>query len=163
MKITRKDGQLHVEIEDFVSPTIIERLAQQSGVLQPQIEDWRAMVDCVMIDPVYDGEVFNVALSDIAAEEGRPGIGRLHPTRARRRDHGRGEDHRHGGRRSAGDGTGIVANSASRPPACGFSPLPIIVGILWLQGRRRAIGRSIAPRSTLTLQGTRRRPLLLFG
>ena len=23
------------------------------------------MVDCVMIDPVYDGEVFNIALSDV--------------------------------------------------------------------------------------------------
>lgn len=69
VKVTRKDGQLHVEIQDFVSPTIIERLAQQSGVLKPQIEDWRAMVDCVMIDPAYDGEVFNVAMSDVPARK----------------------------------------------------------------------------------------------
>ena len=33
--------------------------------MRPQIEDWRAMADCVMIDPAYDGEVFNVALSDM--------------------------------------------------------------------------------------------------
>lgn len=65
VKITRKRGQIQVEIRDFVSPTIIERLAQQSGVLKPQIEDWRSMVDCVMIDPAYNGEVFNVALSDV--------------------------------------------------------------------------------------------------
>jgi len=65
VKITRKDGQIHVEIQDFVSPTIIERLEQQSGVLRPQIDDWRAMVDCVMLDPAYDGKVFNVALSDV--------------------------------------------------------------------------------------------------
>jgi len=65
VKITRKRRQIHVQIEDFVSPTIIERLAQQEGVLKPQIEDWRAMVDCVMIDPAYNGEVFNVALSDV--------------------------------------------------------------------------------------------------
>lgn len=69
VKITRKRGQIHVEIQDFVSPTIIERLAQQSGVLKPQIEDWRAMVDCVMIDPAYKGEVFNVALSDVPAKK----------------------------------------------------------------------------------------------
>lgn len=65
VKITRKRGQIHVEIEDFISPTIVERLQQQHGVLRPQIDDWRAMVDCVMIDPAYNGQVFNVALSDI--------------------------------------------------------------------------------------------------
>jgi len=54
-----------VEIEDFISPTIIERLEQQAGMLKPKIDDWRAMVDCVMIDPAYDGKVFNVALSDV--------------------------------------------------------------------------------------------------
>jgi len=69
VRITRKDDQIHVEIQDFVSPTIIERLAQQSGVLKPQIDDWRAMVDCVMIDPAYNGEVFNVALSDVPAKK----------------------------------------------------------------------------------------------
>ena len=65
VKISRKDAQIQVEIEDFISPTIIERLQQQSGVLTPTIEDWRSMVDCVMIDPAYNGEVFNVALSDV--------------------------------------------------------------------------------------------------
>lgn len=69
LKIVRKDEEIHVEIEDFVSPTIIERLAQQSGILRPQIEDWRAMVDCVMIDPAYDGSVFRVALSDVPIEQ----------------------------------------------------------------------------------------------
>ncbi len=36
-----------------------------AGLLQPKIDDWRAMVDCVMIDVAYDGKVFNVALSDV--------------------------------------------------------------------------------------------------
>jgi hypothetical protein len=65
VKITRRKGQIYVEVQDFVSPTIIERLSQQAGLLKPQIEDWRAMVDCVMIDPAFDGKVFNVALSDV--------------------------------------------------------------------------------------------------
>ena len=56
---------MQVEIEDFISPTIIERLEQHSGVVNPQIDDWRQMVDCVMIDPAYDGKVFKVALSDV--------------------------------------------------------------------------------------------------
>lgn len=65
VKIGRKSDKLIVEIEDFISPTIIERLSQQNGVVQPQVKDWRSMVDCVMIDPTYDGKVFNVALSDV--------------------------------------------------------------------------------------------------
>jgi len=69
LNIERKDGRITVEIQDFISPTIIERLAHQSGVLQPGIDDWRAMVDCVMIDPAYDGKVFNVALSDMPARK----------------------------------------------------------------------------------------------
>lgn len=69
-KITRVGAGLAapkivVEIEDFISPTIIERLEQQAGMLKPKIDDWRAMVDCVMIDPAYDGKVFNVALADV--------------------------------------------------------------------------------------------------
>ena len=54
-----------VEIVDFISPTIVERLHEQAGVLKPKIDDWRVMVDCVMIDSDYDGQVFRVALSDV--------------------------------------------------------------------------------------------------
>ena len=60
-----KGGKVLVEIKDFISPTIIERLRRQAGLPELKVEDWRSMVDCVMIDPVYDGEVFNVALSDV--------------------------------------------------------------------------------------------------
>ena len=65
VKISRKKDKIAVEIEDFISPTIIERLTQQAGILKPKIDDWRAMVDCVMIDTAYDGKVFNVVLSDV--------------------------------------------------------------------------------------------------
>jgi DNA modification methylase len=65
VSITREQGKVKVEIQDFISPTIIERLKQQSGLLTPQIDDWRAMVDSVMIDLAYNGEVFNVAFADV--------------------------------------------------------------------------------------------------
>lgn len=61
----REKGKIVVEVQDFISPTIIERLRQQAGILEPHIDDWRAMVDTVMIDAAYDGEVFNVCLSDV--------------------------------------------------------------------------------------------------
>jgi hypothetical protein len=58
-------AQIVVEIQDFISPTIVERLRDQAGVLSPKIEDWRAMVDCIYIDRAYNGSVLNVALADV--------------------------------------------------------------------------------------------------
>jgi hypothetical protein len=37
----------------------------QPGMVSPRIKDWRSMVDCVMINADYDGEVFNVPPSDV--------------------------------------------------------------------------------------------------
>lgn len=65
VEIARTGGKITVEVGDFISPTILQRLKQQSGVLSPQIDDWRAMVDSVMIDTAYDGEVFNIVHSDV--------------------------------------------------------------------------------------------------
>ena len=65
VEIARKADKLVVEIKDFISPSIIERLQSQAGLLQPKIDDWRAMVDCVMIDPAHNGKVFNIALADV--------------------------------------------------------------------------------------------------
>jgi adenine-specific DNA-methyltransferase len=65
VRFERKKDRLIVGVEDFISPTVVERLSQQEGVLKPKITDWRAMVDCVAIDPAYDGKVFNVVLSDV--------------------------------------------------------------------------------------------------
>lgn len=65
VSITRKKEMLSIVIDDFISPTIVERLRTQAGVLEPKIDDWRAMVDSVMIDAAYDGTVFNVTLSDV--------------------------------------------------------------------------------------------------
>ncbi|MBA2557405.1 MAG: site-specific DNA-methyltransferase, partial [Chloroflexi bacterium] len=59
------DGRARVTVRDFMSPSIIERLKGQEGVLSPQITDWRAMVDSVMVDPAYDGQTFRIALADI--------------------------------------------------------------------------------------------------
>ena len=65
VKITLKKDMLLFEIEDFISPTIIQRLREQANLLKPKIDDWRAMVDCVMVDSAYDSKVFKVAVSDV--------------------------------------------------------------------------------------------------
>lgn len=58
-------AQLVVEVQDVVSPTIMQRLNLEQGVFRAQITDWRAVVDCILIDTQYDGQVFNVALADV--------------------------------------------------------------------------------------------------
>ncbi len=65
VKVARKGQTVTVEVQDFISPSIVERLQAHADILQPRIDDWRAMVDCVLIDPDYDGRVFRVGLSDI--------------------------------------------------------------------------------------------------
>jgi hypothetical protein len=58
-----------VTIDEVLSPSILERLAGQEGILQPRVDDWRAMVDTVAIDPSYDGSVFEVGLLDVPARK----------------------------------------------------------------------------------------------
>lgn len=62
----RRDGDvLRVEVVDVLSPTIVKRLNMEQGLFRAQIDDWRAVVDCIMIDTAYDGQTFNVTLSDV--------------------------------------------------------------------------------------------------
>ena len=61
----REGDRLVVEVQDVVSPTIMQRLNLEQGVFRAQITDWRAVVDCILIDPAYNGQVFHVALVDV--------------------------------------------------------------------------------------------------
>lgn len=58
-------ARLLVEIQDVVSPTIMQRLNMEQGVFRAQIADWRAVVDCVLIDAQHDGRIFNVMMADV--------------------------------------------------------------------------------------------------
>ena len=64
----RDKDKVEITIDDFISPTILERLKGQNKdnpLFQPQVSDWRSMVDSVMMDSDYDGKVFNITLSDV--------------------------------------------------------------------------------------------------
>lgn len=65
VKVKRVKDQLVVEILDFTSPSIIQRLQQQAEIAKPRIDDFRAMIDWVEIDTAYDGETFNVVHVDL--------------------------------------------------------------------------------------------------
>jgi DNA modification methylase len=64
-KARKGESKIKVEIEDFISPTIVQRLDIDLPLFKAKITDWRSMVDCVMIDTAYDGKVFAVALADV--------------------------------------------------------------------------------------------------
>jgi DNA modification methylase len=61
----KTDAKIRVEIRDFISPSILQRLEMDLPLFKAKITDWRSMVDCMMIDTAYDGSVFHVALSDV--------------------------------------------------------------------------------------------------
>lgn len=65
LDVRRQDGQIVVEIKDFMSPGIVERLEMDTPLFRAKIADWRAMVDCVIIHLDYDSEVFDINLSDV--------------------------------------------------------------------------------------------------
>ena len=65
VSIARKKDRIVIAVENFISPTIVERLKQQAGVLTVRIDDFRSMIDSVAIDTAYDGAVFNVVEVDI--------------------------------------------------------------------------------------------------
>lgn len=65
INIKRSENQVEIKVVDYISPSIIQRLSNQEGVLSVEINDWRAVVDCILIDQDYNGEVFNISISDI--------------------------------------------------------------------------------------------------
>ena len=66
VKVKRTDKtKAKVLIENFISPTIIERLNLDSKLFKKKIPDFRSMVDTVLIDSNYDGKTFRVVFSDL--------------------------------------------------------------------------------------------------
>lgn len=62
----KEKDKVHIKIEDFISPTILERLnIDDESIFRVKIPDFRSMIDVVLIDNNYNGKVFNIALSDV--------------------------------------------------------------------------------------------------
>ena len=64
-RVTRTGDRIVIEIEDVISPTILQRLNLEEGLFRAEVTDWRAVVDCVLIDASHDGQLFNITLSDV--------------------------------------------------------------------------------------------------
>lgn len=63
--ITKQAKQSTVTIEHFISPTILARLDIDRTLFDEQIDDFRAQIDCVLIDTDYDGKHFKIVESDL--------------------------------------------------------------------------------------------------
>ena len=63
--IKRNKNKARIEIKDFISPSIIERLNSDESLFKVKIPDFRSMIDVVLIDKDYDGKVFNIFFSDV--------------------------------------------------------------------------------------------------
>ena len=61
-----KEGQnVTITIADYISPTILARMDIDRTVFDEQIDDFRAQIDCVLIDTDYTGEHFKIVASDV--------------------------------------------------------------------------------------------------
>ncbi len=65
IRLQREGEQLSVAVTDVLSPGIVKRLNLEEGLFRAQIDDWRACVDCIMVDTAYDGRLFNVVCADV--------------------------------------------------------------------------------------------------
>ena len=56
-----KEGQnVTITIADYISPTILARMDIDRTIFDEQIDDFRAQIDCVLIDTDYTGEHFTI-------------------------------------------------------------------------------------------------------
>ena len=61
-----KEGQnVKITITDYISPTILARMDIDRTIFDEQIDDFRAQIDCVLIDTDYTGEHFTIVESDV--------------------------------------------------------------------------------------------------
>ena len=65
VQVTKQGKKTTVKIISYISPSILARMDIDRTLFNEQIEDFRAQIDCVLIDTDYNGEVFNIVESDL--------------------------------------------------------------------------------------------------
>lgn len=65
VEIKRNDKNAKIEIKEFISPSILNRLNIDMGLFRTKIDDFRSQIDVVLIDTNYKGDVFNICISDV--------------------------------------------------------------------------------------------------
>jgi site-specific DNA-methyltransferase (adenine-specific)/adenine-specific DNA-methyltransferase len=65
VEIKKENGRGRVQIKDYFSPTILQRLNLDRSIFDEYINDFRSQIDVVLIDYDYNGKVFNICYSDV--------------------------------------------------------------------------------------------------
>ncbi|MBH37629.1 restriction endonuclease subunit M [bacterium] len=65
VSVKREGSGCVVKLNEFVSPTILQRLQIDSTLFQAKIKDFRSQIDVILIDSNYDGNTFNIHISDV--------------------------------------------------------------------------------------------------
>ena len=66
VKFERNGESVTINIEDYMSPNILGRLEiDRTELFDQHIDDFRAQIDCVLIDTDYTGEHFTIVESDV--------------------------------------------------------------------------------------------------
>ena len=65
VEIERSGSRARIKILDYISPSILARMEIDRTVFDERIDDFRAQIDCVLIDADYDSECFKIAESDL--------------------------------------------------------------------------------------------------
>ena len=61
----REGENVKITISEYISPTILARMDIDRTIFHEQIDDFRAQIDCVLIDTDYTGEHFTIVESDV--------------------------------------------------------------------------------------------------
>lgn len=61
----REDQSVTITIENYISPTICDRLDIDNTLFDEHITDFKAQIDYVLIDNDYSGDCFNIEIRDI--------------------------------------------------------------------------------------------------
>ncbi len=65
VKFEKEGLNVTITITDYISPTILARMDIDRTIFDEQIDDFRAQIDCVLIDTDYTGEHFTITESDL--------------------------------------------------------------------------------------------------
>lgn len=61
----REGDSVKITISDYISPTILARMDIDRTIFDEQIDDFRAQIDCVLIDSDYTIKYFKIVESDV--------------------------------------------------------------------------------------------------
>ncbi|MBP6880634.1 site-specific DNA-methyltransferase [Candidatus Saccharibacteria bacterium] len=65
VEIKKSGDKVNININNYLSPTIIKRLDIDRSIFGEKIKDFRSQIDVVVIDTDYDGKTFNIVHSDV--------------------------------------------------------------------------------------------------